>query len=404
MTQKATTESQSFPIFPKIAITGTLGELAQELSAGTEVSEEFVFVAAISYVGAAVSGYLKLNIGTDSRTNLYSMLLGSSADAKKSTALHKVRNFMESCDMPSKLNLKVVDGVGSAEGLAKELQKSSRVLLFYDELRALMEKTKIQASALLPMVTSLFEGSNWSNSTKDHGVEVKNVHLSLIGCCTPETYEKLWSTEAISIGLPNRFVVVTGNKKDKVAWPRMPDTHTLDALRVKIQQQLALLPKTFDITDDAKVAWEKWYYNLPSSECAKRLDAIGFRLLPIFAMTMDKSSVDLQVIDIVTQILDYEFHLRKLIDPIDADTLIARLEEKIRRQLGKCPMTLSDLKRQTNASRSGYWAFNCALENLKKAGEIAIETGTHKYYLIETSMAMGIMHQSNSHINNRLSS
>lgn len=380
--QKIINENLSFPVFPKIAIKGSLGDLAKELSEGTEASEEFVFVTALGFMGAIVSGSLKLNIGTDSRTNLYITLLGSSADAKKSTALHKVRTFMEACDVPSKLSLKIVNGVGSAEGLAKEFEKSSRILLIYDELRAFMEKTKIQASALLPMVTSLFESGNWSNSTKNQGVEVKNVHLSLVGCCTPETYEQLWNKEAISIGLPNRFVVITGNKKEKVAWPRSPNKEKLDALRVRIQEQLARLPKTFDITEEAKIEWEKWYCNLPHSECAKRLDAIGFRILPILTLIMDKSFVDLEVVKIVTEILDYQFHLRKLIDPIDADTLIARLEEKIRRQLGKGPMTLNDLKRQTNANRSGYWAFNCALENLRKGGEIGIETGTHKYHLI----------------------
>ena len=140
----------------------------------------------------------------------------------------------------------------------------------------------------------------------------------MVGCCTTETYEHLWTTEAIAIGMLNRLFVVDADAKPKVAWPSPPDQAALEELRGRIQQQLARLPIAFDIAPKAKLLWEDWYHNLPSSEHARRLDTIGLRLMPILALTMDKTSIDTEVIEHVTAMLDYELNLRALTDPIDA--------------------------------------------------------------------------------------
>ena len=70
-----------------------------------------------------------------------------------------------------------------------------------------MDKASIQSSTLLAMTASLFEGTTWSNPTKNpkQSVEVGDGHLSLLGCCTTETYARMWTSEAIAIGLPNRL-------------------------------------------------------------------------------------------------------------------------------------------------------------------------------------------------------
>ena len=55
--------------------------------------------------------------------------------------------------------------------------------------------------------------------------------------------------------------------------------------------------------------------------------------MSILALTNDKDEVDLEIVEMVIAILDYELRVRILTDPIDADNAIARMEESIRRQL-----------------------------------------------------------------------
>ena len=81
--------------FPEQAIIGSLGELALELSKGTEVPQEFIFATALTCFGAIASGQLKLNIGMDSDTRLFTVLLGKSASAKKSSAMARTIEYFQ---------------------------------------------------------------------------------------------------------------------------------------------------------------------------------------------------------------------------------------------------------------------------------------------------------------------
>ena len=285
----------------------------------------------------------------------------------------------------------VVYGVGSAEGLARELERgfNSHLVLAFDELRALIDKSGVKGSTLMPMVTSLFEGNSWQNSVKSErqSVFIENAHLSVIGCCTRDTYEHIWKRDAIAIGLPNRLFIVNADQKPKVAIPPKADETRLEEIAARIERQLAKLPMQLSFSDGGRSKWEAWYVNLPASEHCRRLDTIGFRLLALMALTMDKEQIDAEVVRVVTSILDYEFTMRVLTDPVDADGTIARLEEKIRRNLkAKGPLTRRDLRRATHADRDGIWAFNQALDNLAKCKDIVAKD---KRYQLSAAVISG---------------
>jgi cyclophilin family peptidyl-prolyl cis-trans isomerase len=73
-----------------------------------------------------------------------------------------------------------------------------------------------------------------------------------------------------------------------------------------------------------------------------------------------------------------DFAERKLHDPVDADNVTAKLEEKIRRQLEvRGPMTQRELIQFTNARRAGLYFFENAIKNLIKADEVFFEKNTY---------------------------
>jgi hypothetical protein len=151
-----------------------------------------------------------------------------------------------------------------------------------------------------------------------------------------------------------------------------------------LKKQLAELPKTYDITPEARARWSAWYESAPPSEHAKRLDTIGFHLMPLLALTMDKDVIDNGVMDVLLSILDYEITIRGLTDPIDADDRIARLELKIIRTLkARGPLTRRDLLRHTNAQRDGLWAFDRAIVHLTHEGCVRLDKTKALYSLAE---------------------
>jgi hypothetical protein len=356
--------------FPPDAMVGSVGDLARVLAAGTEVPEEFYFAAGLTVFGSMCGSDLNVNVAFRVEPRLYTVLLGDSYGVKKSTAMKKTLEFFGGLVI-RKPNYNY--GVGSAEGLAQALREYPNLILAFDELRAFVDKTTVSGSVLLPMVTALFEGNDWQNTTKNkkQSVPVRNVHLSLIGCCTTATYSDIWTRDAIAIGFPNRLFVVNADRKGKVAWPAPPDPAALGAIRTKIQQQLARLPLALDMDVAGREIWERWYANLPASEHARRLDTIGFRLLALIALTTDKNVIDAETVKTVTRIMDYELNVRITTDPIDADNKVSKLEEKIRRQLElKGPLSERDLRRHTHADRDGLWAFKSARDNLVMAKDI----------------------------------
>src|SRR5262249_27485387 len=269
----STTKQTSSVVFPQSSITGSVGDLARVLSEGTEVPEEFFFACGLTMLGWMSADDLKIDVGIHTQPRLYTVLLGASYDARKSTAMRKTISVFNG--LIGALNLseppETIYGVGSAEGLIHRLESSPNLLLAYDELRAFVDKSKVQNSSLLPLATSLFESNTWDNETKLQSLSVRGANLSLIGCCTTDTYASMWSNEAIAIGFPNRLFVVSADRKQKVAWPQSPDTKKLSAVKMRLIAQLNSLPLKLTVSNDARAAWEQWYISLPSSEHSKRL-------------------------------------------------------------------------------------------------------------------------------------
>jgi hypothetical protein len=371
----------TIPLFPQAAIVGSLGDLAHLLAKDTEVPEEFVFACGLTTFGALCVGKLHLNIAIPVEPRLYTVLLGKSYDTRKSSAERKIIEFFA----PFFSSLEVLHGIGSAEGLAKIFNKHHHILVAYDEFSAFFDKAKVQASVLLPMAASLFESTDWDNPTKQGHISLRDAHLSLLGCCTEDTFERMWTREAVAIGFPNRLFVVWADRKPKVAWPQPADPAKLGAIRERIAAQLARLPLTLDIEPDAKQLWEYWYNCLPPSEHAKRLDTIGFRLMPLLALTTDKQSVDSDTVMLVMGILDYELSIRMATDPLKVDNKIAEVQEKIRRVLKRNEggLTRSMISKLTNSKRVGTEIFKKALDGLLREGEV--HTDKKHYWLNKQS-------------------
>lgn len=370
--------------FPPDAIVGSLGDLARTLADGTEVPEEFYFACALTVFGALASTALRLNIAFDVEPRLYTVLLGESYAVKKSTAMKATIRWFQHALPGLAGRFKLSYGPGSAEGLAREMSTHPNMLLAYDELRSFVDKCRVKGSTLLPMVTSLFEGNYWENTVKSarHSTIVNNAHLSLIGCCTLDTYAQVWTPDAIAIGLPNRLFIVNADRRPKVAWPKPPDPATLAALAERVQEQFATLPISLDMSDSAKGHWEAWYHGIPATEHARRLETIGYRLLALLTVTTDKSVIDEEVVWVVTQILNYELQIRTVTDPIDADNKIAALEEAIRRNLRtRGALSERQLRQHTHADRAGMWAFKAALKNLAEVQDIRHSTGMYSLWI-----------------------
>ena len=221
-------------------------------------------------------------------------------------------------------------GIGSAEGMAKALDKNNRGLLIFDELKAFVQKCKIDSSVLLPCINTLFELNDYQNLTKDHKIDMNNVHLSILAASTVETYQNMFTAKFTDIGFTNRLFVVLGESNRKFAIPKQIPSDLKANLKkdlFQVHEYIGTSPNgecfPLPIDTEALKIFNNWYHNQERSVFTKRLDTIGHRLLLLLTMNESLNVVTPEIANKVVALLNYQLAARREVDPIDADNAIA---------------------------------------------------------------------------------
>jgi hypothetical protein len=370
--------------FPSWVMAGVAGDFASLYSSYLEVPAHFFYMAFLTCLGSVVANSLTLASEIAPQPRLFVLLLGESADDRKSTALNKVVEFYKWVVD----DFSVCLGVGSAEGLQKRLVDNSRLLLCFDEFKQFISKCKIEASVLLPCVNTLFESNRYESRTKKTDIYLEDVYLTLMAASTLDTYENTWSSQFTDIGFNNRLFLVPGSGKRKHSFPaKIPDQK-----KYLLQQRLLEVlrhvgdGRELDLTPEAKELYDNWYMKLERSVYSKRLDGYAMRLMSLLTVNELKPEVDREVVSKAIALCDWQYAVRALHDPIDAANTIAAMEEKIRRVL-KARGSLQErkLKQYTNAARTGLWAYNMARKNLMAHDEVGFNRKKKAYFLRQNS-------------------
>ena len=363
--------------FPPELFVGAAGEYAESFSEYLESPKEFLYFAYLTCLGNMISRQVSISSMLKPQARLFTLLLGQTAATRKSTAARLTIEFFQAADGA----FSRCQGVGSAEGLQKQLSEcgihNGGLLLHYDEFKAFVSKCKVEGSVLLPCVNTLFEDNSYENRTKKTHLLVHDAHVSILAASTIETYENCWTSMFTDIGFNNRLWIVPGEANRRFSMPpEMPDdvSKPLDASLLKVRR-LAVINPSLTMTEEARGYYHDWYMDMDNASAhAMRLDTYASRFMILLAASCLKPEIDLEVVQQVTEMCDWQLRVRKAHDPIDADNQVAKLEIKIRKTLEtNGPLKERELKRRTHAERSGLGLFAKALKNLKSAGELALD-------------------------------
>jgi hypothetical protein len=367
-------------VFPHHVMSGAAGKFSEVYGSKLETPKEFLFMGYLTCLGAVLSKRLTLASEIRPQPRLYTLLLGQSADERKSTSLNKVtEHFREALG-----SFEVCWGVGSAEGLQKKLEDcNSGLLLCLDEFRQFVSKCKIDASVLLPCVNTLFESNRYQSRTKTTNIDLTEAYLSLLAASTVQTYEKTWDSSFTDIGFNNRLFLVPGTAGRWYSFPEKIADKDKDSLKANLLEVIRHVGESRElgISASAREQYHNWYMSIESSVHAKRLDTYAMRLMALLAANDLKSEVDEDIVKRVIALCNWQFEVRKIHDPIDADNKVARMEESIRRNLRRGAKRESILKQNVNANRSGLWLYEAAKKNLERAHEIAWDKRSNMWRL-----------------------
>jgi len=354
--------------FPSEVMTGVAGDFAKLYSGHMEPCPQFFYISFLTCLGNMLTGRLTIDSSLNPQPRMYTLLLGESADDRKSTALKEVvKFFQETID-----DFKTCWGVGSAEGLQSIFEQNERLILLLDEFKHFVSKARIDGSVLLPATTTLFDANTFETHTKTKNISLQNAHLSILAASTIDTYQQTWTSAFTDIGFGNRLWIVPGSATRRFSIPQTIPEKDIVQLKNRLGDILAIAndQNRLPIEDDAYKVFHEWYMNRDNSIHQKRLDTYGHRLMLLLAINEEKASIDLEIIKKVILLLNWQLAVRRVYDPIDAENSVAKMEERIRRSLLQGAKKPNKLKQAVHASRTGLWIYNTALDNLKREREV----------------------------------
>jgi len=330
---------------PEEGYIGLAADFADLYSEYTESPRPFLYFTFLAYLGGLVADRVTLHSEMRPSPRLFVVNLGASADARKSSSIDHVDRFFR--DTIEGFGDYVHYGLGSAEGLARRLgrdpetNKVRPLIVHLDEVRVLTDKARLEGSILLPMLASLFEKTVFDNTTKTHTISVRDGYISLVAASTIETYAAMWSSAFLDIGFTNRIWLVTGGSDRRIARPdpvpegrRRAITGVLGDLLAKIDHAADGGCLVLRLDEDADQLWDAWYQAVPRTIHSRRLDTYGWRLMILLSLSRgDLEIVSADTVRRVCTLLDHQLALRQQYDPVDAESTVARLEERIRREL-----------------------------------------------------------------------
>jgi hypothetical protein len=101
---------------PAEALVGLGQQFADLYARYLEVPRSFLYFGFLTYFGALTAKMITLESELSPEPRLYTVVIGDSADTRKSTGLRKTDEFFRSLGTP--WSVPVLFGVGSAEGMA----------------------------------------------------------------------------------------------------------------------------------------------------------------------------------------------------------------------------------------------------------------------------------------------
>jgi len=370
--QEAEQQAANSLDFPTWIMSGVVGDFARIYGEHLEPPDHFFYMSYLTIFGLYLSDRLFLASQRKPAPRLYTILLGESGDTRKSTAMEETEQHFRGFIEPG--SMAVCRGAASGEGLGRLLAKTSKVLLYYDELKVFVSKCQVQQSTLLMAANILFEATRYENHTAKDPFIIEHGLLSMLAASTTDTYASLFDSKFLDIGFNNRLFLVPGDSDKCFPVPLSIPDDQIHRLYGQLQNRLKLTKDVagMSIDQDADERWAQFYTQIKgSSPYAKRLDTYGLRLMPLLALNDLKQRVDLETVEKVITLLKWQHSVRQVYDPIDAEGKVARMEETIRRTFKtKSEWPTRQLQRKVNYNRHGLWVWESAIKNLRQNQEI----------------------------------
>jgi hypothetical protein len=356
---------------------GPAGEIVRRLAPHTEADPVAMYAQLLAGLGSLIgNGAYFLADGARHHPNLFTVICGRTAKARKGTSWARVKNVLSELDDPW-LTTRVKSGVVSGEGIIEAFRDDSdkRLLLIEGEFGQVLQSMKREGNTVSVLLRSAWDGVRLAVLRRKDPIDVEGAHVSMIGHITlPELHRLLASVE-ISNGLANRCLWVFADRERL-----LPEGGVAPDLGAPMEQLHSAITSARDrgqVKRDpsARELWATMYAELSQEppgkmgEILSRGEAQVMRLALLFALLDAAPAITCQHLNAARSLWRY---CEASASHIFADNIIGPMARKILNALAGGSLTMSQVHGlfHNNAKKS---EIESALTELK--GLIEIEAG-----------------------------
>jgi hypothetical protein len=302
---------------------GLAGDVVRAIEPQTEADPAALLIQFLAAFGSAAGRHRYVRVEADRHyPNLFAVLVGATAKARKGTSWGRIEELMVLVD-PGWVAARVQNGLSSGEGLIaavrdpqtqrrrmededgaatwveEEVQpgvEDKRLFVQEAEFASVLKQTERHGNTLSAVLRTAWDKGRLQSITKNNPTRATDAHVAIVGHITAEELTRYLTTTEAANGFANRFLWACVRRSKSLSRGGRPvDLRDL-AKRLRDAVEFAAINAEVDFAPDALAAWDAVYPDLSEGRpglggaLAARLEAQVLRLALIYAL-LDKSSL-----------------------------------------------------------------------------------------------------------------
>ncbi len=280
------------PTLPDSALYGTAGEIVRRILPHTEADPAALYAQLLTGLGNLIgaSPYFVAD-GSRHRANLFAIICGRTAKARKGTSWAQAKNILETVD-PDWFASRVETGIVSGEGITQVFDDDGdkRLLLVEGEFAQVLQVMKREGNTVSVLLRQAWDGQRIAVLRRKDPIKVEGAHISMIGHVTLPELRRLLASVEMSNGLANRCLWIHADRSKLLPeGGGTPDTTELtESLRSAVRAARARGEVQRDV--EARDLWHAMYTQLSEpppgrmGEILSRAEAQVMRIALLLAL------------------------------------------------------------------------------------------------------------------------
>jgi hypothetical protein len=356
----ASVASVAWPKMDEAAYYGIAGDVVRTIEPHSEADPAALLLQFLTLAGNVIGRLPYYQVESDQhRPNLFVVLVGASAKARKGTSMGRVRSIVKVADeMWAGDRLK--GGLSSGEGLISEVRDpvqkydpasktleiidpgaaDKRLMVVEPEFAGVLAVAERHGNTISTLIRRAWDGDKLQKMTVSNPLSSTDAHISIVGHITQDELRARITRTELANGFANRFLFALIRRSKELPFGgELSDSEILhlgERLRAAVETARTL--GRVRMTDAARAKWKAVYGALSAGQSGllgavtARAEAQAVRLALTYALLDGASEIDLPHLEAALAVWEYSeasaVHIfgNALGDPI-ADEILQALQQ-----------------------------------------------------------------------------